>query len=250
VADRAGVELGQVDATSTTHAHVSQVNATDWDFLLARARETGHDLRVVDGRLHWRRPTPATGAPAPSASLDEHAAPLQLKVGTDLVSFRPRVTAGSQVDDVTVRGWDPVAKRAVVGRADARSTSAVVALSPGELSGAFGGAHQVFVTRPVGSQTEADAAAEALADALGGVHAEIEAVALGDPRLRAGVAVSVGHAGWPFDGRYTLTSARHVYDEAGTARTSASADGRSVRCCASPAPLLHRPWSTASWSRW
>ena len=245
VADRAGVELGRVDATSTTHPHVSQVNATDWDFLTARARETGHDLRVVDGRLDWRRPTAASEAPEPARSLEQQAAPLQLVVGTNLISFRPRVTAGSQVDDVTVRGWDPVAKRAVVGRATAASEAASVALSPGELASAFGGAQDVCVTRPIASQTEADAAASALAESLAGVHAEAEGVAVGDPRLRAGVAVSVGHAGWPFDGRYTLTSARHVYDEGGY-RTYVGVSGRTERSLlrltgapTAPAALVH-----------
>ncbi len=228
VADRAGVELGRVDRTSTTHEHLSQVNATDWEFLTARARETGHDLRVVEGRLDWRRPTRAADAPDPSGAFDERTAPLQLKVGTNLVSFRPRVTAGSQVDDVTVRGWDPVSKQAVVGRATAATTTASVALRPADLSGPFGGAQHVSVTRPIASQTEADAAAEALADGLAGVHAEADGVATGDPRLRAGVAVSVGHAGWPFDGRYTLTSARHVYDDTGY-RTHLGISGRRER---------------------
>ncbi len=228
VADRAGVELGQVDVTSTTHEHLSQVNATDWEFLTARARETGHDLRVVDGRLDWRRPTSSTEAPDPSGSFDEHTAPLQLKVGTNLVRFRPRVTAGSQVDDVTVRGWDPVAKQAVVGRAAAATSAASVPLTPSDLSAAFGGGQHVCVTRPIGSQTEADATAEALAEGLAGVHAEADGVATGDPRLRAGVAVSVGHAGWPFDGRYTLTTARHVYDDAGY-RTYLGVSGKQDR---------------------
>ena len=231
---------------------MSQVNATDWEFLTARARETGHDLRVVDGRLDWRRPTSASDAPEPSTTIDEHAAPLQLKVGAGLLSFRPRVTAGAQVDDVTVRGWDPVAKQAVVGRADAATTAATVAVSPGQLAGAFGGAQHVSVTTPLASQTEADAAATALAEGLAGVHAEAEGVAAGDPRLRAGVAVSVGHAGWPFDGRYTLTSARHVYDDAGY-RTylGGQRPARALDAAAHRWPVdAARPWSTAWWSHW
>ena len=116
----------------------------------------------------------------------------------------------------------------MVGRAPASTTAAAVAVAPADLAAAFGSARHVCVTRPISSQTEADAAAEALAEGLAGVHAEADGVAVGDPRLRAGVAVSVGHAGWPFDGRYTLTSARHVYDETGY-RTHLGVSGRQER---------------------
>lgn len=228
VAGRAGVPLGTVAAGGPTHDHVSQVNTTDWEFLTARARETGHELTVEDGRLQWRRPTGAEEAPDPSRALDEQAAPLQLKVGTNLLAFRPRVTAGAQVDDVVVRGWDPRSKQAVVGRARAATVAAAVAISPSELSGAFGSAGHVSVTRPIADQGEADAVAGALAESLASVHAEAEGVALGDPRLRAGCAVSIGHAGWPFDGRYTLTSARHVHDSRGY-RTHLGISGRHDR---------------------
>lgn len=228
VAGRAGVAVGRVDATSTTHEHISQVNATDWEFLDTRARETGHEVVVVSGSLEWRRPTESSEAPEPSGSVDDEPVPLQLSAGSNLVSFRPRVTAGAQVDEVTVRSWDPETKAAVVGRSAATTVAASVALSPAQLAGAFGSAQHVCVTRPLASQPEADATAAALAESLASVHAEAEGVAVGDPRLRAGVAVSVGHAGWPFDGRYTLTSARHVYDRAGY-RTLIGVSGRQER---------------------
>jgi uncharacterized protein involved in type VI secretion and phage assembly len=106
--------------------------------------------------------------------------------------------------------------------------AASVALAPAQLAAAFGAAQHVCVTRPLASQTEADATAAALAESLASVHAEADGVAVGDPRLRAGVAISVGHAGWPFDGRYTLTSARHVYDRTGY-RTLIGVSGRHER---------------------
>ncbi|MET0771471.1 MAG: hypothetical protein ABWZ82_00175 [Candidatus Limnocylindrales bacterium] len=41
VATRAGVEIGTIDESPTTHKHVSQANVSDWEFLQSRARETG-----------------------------------------------------------------------------------------------------------------------------------------------------------------------------------------------------------------
>ena len=215
VARRAGVPVGRVDETLTVHPHLSQVNATDWEFLRARARETGHEVAVVAGVLQWRRPTRCADAPEPPAAVDDEPQPLQLSAGDNLVSFRPRVTCGTQVDGVTVRSWDPETKTTVLGRSTASTVAAAVALTPGQLAAASGSAQHVCVNRPVASQPEADATAAALAEHLASAHAEADGVAVGDPRLRAGTAVSVGHAGWPFDGRYTLTTARHVYDRAG-----------------------------------
>jgi hypothetical protein len=64
VARRAGLDVGRVDATPTTHEHVAQVNATDWDFLTARARETGYEVAVVAGRLSGGGRLPPTVPPA------------------------------------------------------------------------------------------------------------------------------------------------------------------------------------------
>ena len=228
VARRAGLDVGRVDATANTHEHVAQVNATDWDFLTARARETGYEVAVVAGRLEWRRPARADGAPGPADAVDARLDRLQLSLGSNLLQLRPRVTAAAQVADVEVRGWDPVQKAAVVGRARAASDGAQSGLGPSELAGTFGSERYVAVDRPLASQPEADAAAEALAQTLASVHAEAEGVASGDPRLVAGAAVSIGLAGWPYDGRYTLTSARHVYDEQGY-RTVFAVSGRQER---------------------
>lgn len=228
VARRADVDVSRVDETTTTHPQLAQINVTDWEFLTARARETGYEVAVVAGALEWRRPTSQGSAPEPVGSVEDEPAPLQLSLGTNLQAFRPRVTAGAQVADVEVRAWDPQRKTAAVGRAQAKTDSASVGLTPGDLASTFGTPRYVCVDRPLSSQPEADATAEALAEALASVHAEAEGVATGDPRLVAGAAVSVGHAGWPHDGRYTLTSARHVYDANGY-RTTFTVSGRHER---------------------
>lgn len=228
VAARAGVEVGQVDQGPTSFDHVAQVNATDWDFLTARARESGFGVAVKQGRLEWRRPPHADDAPEPGVTAADLPQPFQLHLGTNLLRFRPRVTAGAQVGNVEVRSWDPAEKSAVVGRARAATTGASVALAPGELAGSFDAPDFVAVDRPVSSQAEADAAAAAIAESIASVHAEAEGVAVGDPRLVAGSAVAIGLCGWPYDGRWTLTTARHVYDERGY-RVAFTVSGRQER---------------------
>jgi len=228
VARRAGLPVGQVEDGGPTHDHVAQLNATDWDFLTARGRETGHEVVVQDGRLHWRRPGPADEAPDAVEGVGEPRERVQLTLGANLLSLRPRLSAADQVPEVVVRGWDPHTKSAVVGRAAAATVGARAAVGPGELAATFDVAPHTVVDRPVTDQRVADATASACAEALASAHAEAEGVAVGDPRLVAGAAVVLAMAGWPYDGKYVVTSARHVYDGTGY-RTHLSCSGRNDR---------------------
>jgi phage protein D/phage baseplate assembly protein gpV len=213
VTQTAGIGLGRIDETATPHEHVSQANVTDWDFLRARAREVGFEVLVADGKLDFKRPTRA--AAAPQAGDLASAEARQLVLGANLESFHARLTSAEQVKEVEVRGWDDQRKEAVVAHADAQTTSAQLDVTPAELASKFGNPTFVSVDRPFSTQAEVDGAAKALAEEIASVFAEVvEGVAKGDPKLKAGTAVSIGLTG-PFDGRYTITASRHVFDERG-----------------------------------
>jgi phage protein D/phage baseplate assembly protein gpV len=231
VAARAGITAGTIEATSIKHEHVAQANLSDWDFLKARAREIGYELTVVGGKLDFRKPVAAHDAPA-TGDLDSSNR-LQLILGKNLESFRPRLTSAEQVKDVEVRGWDPKRKQTVVGAAPAATTSAtlnstVQPATPAALAQKFGGPTFVSVDRAHTSQTEVDAAAKSLSEQIAGAFAEAEGTAKGDPRLKAGTAVSIGLAGDPFEGRYTLSSTRHVFSPDGY-KTTFVVSGRQER---------------------
>ena len=228
VARRCGLDVGTVDDDGPTHSHIAQVNATDWDFLMARAREAGRELVVRDGKLEWRRHDDAADSPDEAEDVERSADPTRLALGTNVIRFRPRVTAAAQVSEVEVRGWDPVAKRAVVARTSAQTVSASTAASPAQLAGSFSAPAYVTVDRPLTSEAEAQATAQAVAESLASVHAEAEGVANGDPKLVAGTPVSIAMAGPQFDGRYVLTTAKHVYDEHGY-RVHFTVSGRQER---------------------
>ena len=226
VAQRVGLEVGRVEDTSIVHRHVSQANLSDWDFLTARAEEIGLELAVLDSKLELRKPSEASEAP--EAGDLASANPLQLVLGSDLDSFKPRLTSAEQVREVVVRGWDPDRKEAVVGTAPGKTASASLSREPAELAARFGEAVFVSVERPLSTQGEVDALAKALAERIAASFAEAEGVARGNPKLRAGAAISVGLAGEPFDGLYIVTSARHVFDTDGY-RTHFQVSGRQVR---------------------
>jgi phage protein D len=226
VAQRAGLQAGTIDDSQTTHEHVSQVNLSDWDFLKARAAEIGFEVAVGEGKLHFRRPRPSQQAPAQG---DFHSSdPLQLVFGQDLLEFRPRVSSSEQVKDVKVRGWDLMAKQAVIGSAPAGTTSVQLADTPASLAQKFGGPTYTAVDHPLASQREVDVTAKAVAEQIGSAVAEAEGVARGNPKLRAGTAISVGVVAADFVGRYTLTHTRHVFDARGY-RTRFEVSGRQDR---------------------
>jgi phage protein D len=226
VAQRGGVQVGTIDDSRTTHEHVSQANVSDWDFLRARAREIGFEVLVVDGKLDFRKPTPSSDAPTDGDF--ESKNPLQLVFGQDLLEFRPRITSAEQVKEVKVRGWDPAQKQAVVGSAPAGTKSAKLSVGPADLARKFGDQTFVAVDRPLSTQTAVDVAAAAIAEQIGSAFAEADGVARGDPKLKAGTAVSVSVVADEFAGGYTLTRTRHVFDQEGY-RTHVVVSGRQER---------------------
>lgn len=229
VAQRAGLTLGTVDATSTVFDHLSQGGVSDWEFLDGLAREIGHEVAVKDGKFEFRAPKPATDAPAPKS---EQAEPLLLRQGSDLIRFRAVVTSAEQVKEVQVRGWDVASKKALVGTAPAKTRSAQLSgtgVAPTDLAKTFGDPVYVATDVPFRIQSEVDAAAKALSEQIAGASAEFEGAARGNPKIRAGTAIAIDNLGAPFDGKYVVTSSRHNYDQANGYTTHFAVTGRQER---------------------
>jgi uncharacterized protein involved in type VI secretion and phage assembly len=211
VARRAGLKPGRMEVTGPVLEHVAQPNVSDWEFLRGLAEEAGAQVFAAEGELHIVKPTEAGGAPDTSARAQQN--PLVLEMGDNLLRCRAGVTAAEQVSSVEVRGWDVRAKQPVVGRAEAaKATTLELGTTPAEAVSAFGESALAVTDAPYGSQAEVDQAAEALAERIAGSFAELEAVIRGNPSVRAGGAVTLTGVGAPFEGRYTITSSRHVFD--------------------------------------
>ncbi|MER7755098.1 VgrG-related protein [Kitasatospora sp. NPDC097643] len=228
VARRAGLPLGTVDATTAVHEYLTQPGVTDWEFLHRLAAAAGRELAVLDGQLEFRRPTEANRAP--STVTPVRASPFVLQLGRNLLRCQSVVTSADQVRTVETRGWDVAAKRAVVGHAPAGETDRLdLGLTSRQLSDPFGDSVLLAADVPYRSQAEADQAAKALAADVASSFAELEAVAMGIPRLRAGAAVVLSNVGAPFEGKYTVTSTRHVFDPEVGYQTWITVSGRADR---------------------
>lgn len=226
VANRHSLQPGTIDDSKTTHDHVSQVNLSDWDFLNARAGEIGFEVAVSDGKLDFRKPTPSSNAPAKGDFRSTN--PLQLVFGQDLIEFRPRVSAAEQVKEVKVRGWDVKNKQALIGSAQAGTSSAALPTTPSSMASKVGDRTFTVVDRPLSTQSQVDATAQAIVDQIGSAAAEADGIARGNPKLKAGQAVSVSVVADDFVGSYTLTHTRHIFDASGY-RTYFTVSGRQDR---------------------
>jgi phage protein D len=227
VARRAGLAIGTVEATSTVFDTVSQGGVSDWHFLSGLAAEIGYEVAVVDDKFEFRPPKPAADAPAGDGTAGD---PLVLEMGTDLLRVRSAITSAEQVSQTQVRGWDTSQKKAIIGTAAARTTSAdLPGASPADLAQAFGGPTYVVGDVPYRLQAEVDTAAQAVAEQIAGAFAELDAVTRGNPSIRAGAAISIANLGAPFDGKYTVTTSRHHFDQTAGYVTQFAVTGRQER---------------------
>jgi phage protein D len=225
IADSAGLDV-EVDDSGGTIDHVIQANVSDLDFLYQLARRVGFDVSVEEDKLLFKEPTKSSDAPGKGDAESKKAT--QLVWSHNLLEFRARMSAVAQVTEVKVRGWDVSAKEAVIGQADAETSSAEISMSPSELADAVGGESLVIVDRPVGDQGSADELAKAIAEQVASAAYEATAVAIGSPELKAGQAVSISEVDPALAGDWVITTARHEFG-AGPYRTHLEFSGRQDR---------------------
>lgn len=219
LAGNAGLRA-DADTTSTTHEYILQSNQTDMEFLRTRAMRIGYQVYVEDGKLCFKKyPVAANGQP------------VELEWGLDLLHFRVRMAAGRQPKKVTVRGWDPNTKEAIVGQANAPSSTknqgGTTKAGGAVASQAFGSdGEDVVVSSPVSVQGEADALAKGLLDAAHGNFIHAEGECNGNPRIKAGGIVDIQGVGNRFGGKYLVSSATHVYNVDAGYRTAFRVTGQ------------------------
>ncbi|MFJ5102307.1 VgrG-related protein [Streptomyces sp. NPDC088554] len=228
VAGLSNVPIGTIEATKSKYEFITQANVTDWDFLCRLAEENERVLYLsAKGQLKFVKPVPASGAPPVSTPAGK--SPFALTAGVEIMRCRMSVTAADQVTSVEARGWDVKAKRDLVGTSPAAANSAyVIGSTPAKAVAKFGRATLTDTGTPLDTQTQVTHAARSLADDVTAAFAEFEVTVRGNPKLRAGVPVTLIAVGDPFEGKYTVTGARHTFD-AGGYSTLLTVSGRQWR---------------------
>jgi phage protein D len=203
IAEQVATELEltpDVTDTSVVHKYVLQGNLSDMDFLLERARRIGYEVLVNDQTLIFR----------PNARHFGDIA--QLEYMTDLMNFSIRLSTARQTSEVSVRGWDPDAKEAVLGVARAGDETTRMAgdsLGAEIAETAFLKSTTTIVDIPVYSQAEADQIAKARFNEMAAELLLGEATVVGRSDLRAGATVRMAGLGSRFSGVYYINRAEH-----------------------------------------
>jgi phage protein D/phage baseplate assembly protein gpV len=196
------------DPSGEPHEFMQQDNETDWEFIWRLAEKIGFECVVEDTVLYFRK------------AADDN--PTELEWPTTLHTFRPRVTAVQQVQEVTLRAHDPKTKQVIDVTASSPGQIAQIGVSRAEVASAFDGASVHVATEPVKNRAEGDALAQALLDKLADGYRGAEAIAPGNPGIRAGKNVKIAGVGKLFSGTYPVTHAKHVLRGGGAFETHLS----------------------------
>ena len=206
-----------VEDTTVLHSYVLQTG-TDRAFLDEMAARTGMEWFVDDQEVVFRR-VPATKG-------------VDVTLGTELIKFRARYSGSTHTGDVTVRGWDPTTKKAIVGTDTSSSNAPTNASAPDKVSSMRNQAKGIsnsgkFVTGAL--NVEVTAEAEQIAKSLANRNAAHEVTArgelLGNPAVKVGTRLTIKGVGTTMGGDYYLTTVEHVFGGNGDMVTRFSAGG-------------------------
>jgi hypothetical protein len=220
----AGVLPGQIIPTTTIYPWLTQANVSAWVFIQQLAAMENYVAYASNLGMFNFCPMPLAeeGLP-PVETMLEPPIGTQLVMGKNLLRLRANVSGSEQVPVVTVTGYDPSMSMPVMGMFPPLSTSSMSidpAVLPVVVAGEFEAKPFFDCSTPFDNQEAAMNRAESIASDIAGTLAEVEGECLGNPTIMAGKSMSIGLAGLPFDGNYTCTSARHVFEPNGAGYTT------------------------------
>lgn len=194
-----------VETTKEKHKQIEQNQESDWEFLKKLAERNHFELYVDERRtLHFGKPN------------DKATAVVKLAYGEGLLSFKPEANLAGQISKVEVYGWDPKAKKAIVGRATAGEESGLSGKSAGQRLNAFvrDPAKQptLRLRQPVFTQAEADQRAKAALNERAKQFLTGDGEAIGLPEIRPDRNVELTKLGDPFSKTYYIQQATHKID--------------------------------------
>ena len=197
---------------SISHKHLYQHNQTDLEFLRTRAARIGYAVWVEDKTLHFKKPD------VQSDSGIEFKLSKEGGAGNRMKRFAPRLSSAGVVKSVTVQGWDPEKKQAIVGTATA-SGSKLGATDAASAANAFGDTKTFTVDHPIMSVEEAKAIAQSKLDDYMMSYITGEADCFGNPDLKPGIVVKITvndeKTDDLFNGKYFVVGCTHTFTPAG-----------------------------------
>ena len=184
------------EAPSGTSGHSLQANVTDAVFLRRLAQTHGRYLRIEGKKL-------IIGPPPKGAELT-------LGPESGIQRARLRIKTLSQVGEVSVHGWDPKAKREIVGKAKPQGETGKGAKEHGKGTLSFA-SHEL----PPADVKTAEAMASGRLQKIAEGFITFQAEMTGDPRILPGASVTLDKMGAQMDGVYRVDKAAHRFSRKG-----------------------------------
>ncbi len=188
------------------HAEVVQKNQDDAQFLMERAKRIDFDCFLLTDpvsavtTLYFVRPTDGRD----STRVKNY----DLRWGENLISFTPTINVSEQVGKVTVRGWSPAAKQAIVATAHPADLPGTGKSGP-QVSADTLQKTELMVDAPVTSDQEAKELAKSLLLERAYRYITASGQIIGLPDLRPGDNLSLSGLGARFNGDYYVKKVEH-----------------------------------------
>jgi len=203
IVQEVGIKLGNIDSTGEVHKYVFQENQTNMEFLRERAARNGFELFITEDKINFCKPKAQGDLP--------------LEWLVDISKFSTRVTSAEQVSSVEVRAWDYTKKRLISQTVNKEKqiteTGNQLGSSTSKAFSNLNSPKMIVVDKPVASDKQAKAMAQALCDELGGEFVYADAKAAGNPEIRPGRVVKLQGMGDRYNGGYYVTETRHFFNQ-------------------------------------
>lgn len=196
-----------IDPTREKHAQIEQNQRSDFDLIKELAARNHYEFYMTnDNRLRFGRPN------------DRGDGIVSLRWGESLLNFKPVANLAAQVKGVEIHGWDPNAKKPIVGRAgageetgrDPRRQSGGQTLDP-----SFDSTAVLKLRMPVFTEAEAKERAKAVLNDHAKKFLTGEAESIGFPELRPDRNITIANLGAPFSKTYYVEQTTHKVDSGG-----------------------------------
>jgi len=195
-----------VTAEGPKHELVWQRDLSEGVFLMERAKRTDFDFYVQTDEdsslesLYFVKPKDTRESSGVKVFVFEY--------GRSLINFTPKLSNNRQVASVTVRGWDPQQKKAIVAKADVGNLPQLGGQGRSGPETAGDRSDQV-VDAPVETQEEAQLLAESLLREKAYEYLTGDGQVIGLPDLRPGHNVELKGLGTRYSGTYYVKSVSH-----------------------------------------
>lgn len=189
----------KVDATTVQHEQLVQYQATDWDFVLARAEANGLILIAEDNTLSVTKPTPTQNSS------------LELEYGVSVLDFDLSMSSYRQLESVKVSAWDIKNQKLTDANGKAAAESSQGNLASKKLASALASKAEIPIPTAI-TKDEATAFANGLATraALDRIKGTITLIGWSDITLNS--AVTLKGLGPRFNGAAYVTGVQHTFE--------------------------------------